>query len=230
MGVSDRGGPQKFIGTDFTGALFRDVDLTNATITGLIDGLVVNDIEIAPLIVAELDRRHPERALFRSEDPADLARAWQIVRDQLLVTFDHVRELTGDRLNLQVNEEWSALESLRHLVFVADDWYGRTVRDETMPYWSGGLMPSFLNHPERVGIDESADPDLDQVLGVFQKRMAQLDASFSNLTADELLRSCSGSYSAGTSQPVSVRTCLQALLEEFAAHRRYVERDLALSA
>lgn len=230
MCVSDRDGPQTFTGTDFAGAVFRDVDLTGATITGLIDGLVVNDVEVAPLIVAELDRRYPEQALFRSDAPADLARAWQIVRDQLFATVDRVQVLTDDRLKLQVNDEWSALETLRHLVFVADDWYGRPVRNETEPYWSGGLMPSFLAHPERLGIDKSADPDLDQVLEVLLNRVAQLDATFSNLTADELLRSCSGSYSAGPSQSVSVRTCLQAVLEEFAAHRRYLERDLVASA
>lgn len=220
-------GARRFVGTDLAGALFRDVDLTGATITGLIDGLTVNDVEVAPLIAAELERRHPELVLFRSDVPADLARGWEIVRGQWLATFERIGRLSSDRQRQRVDDEWSALETLRHLVFVADDWFGRTVCGESAPYWPAGLLPSFLPHPERLGIDPVADPDLDQVMEQLNRRMAQLDTAFSALTAAELTRECRPSFSAGPAQPVTVKTCLQAVLDEFAAHRRYAERDLA---
>ena len=46
---------------DLTGARVMEANLVNARFSGLIIGLVVNDIEVAPLITAEMDRRYPER-------------------------------------------------------------------------------------------------------------------------------------------------------------------------
>jgi hypothetical protein len=210
------------VGSDLSGALFRDVDLTGATITGLIDGLTVNEVEVAPLIAAELDRRYPELILFRSNDPADLSRGWQILRDQWRATLDRIGQLPLDRQRQRVNDEWSAIETLRHLIFVADDWFGRTVRGESAPYWPCGLVPSFLTRAEEIGIN----PDTDEVTARLEERLAQLDLQFENLTTAELGRICRPSYSAGGTDPVTVQSCLQTILDEFAAHRRYTERDV----
>jgi DinB family protein len=225
--VSGDTAEHRFVGTDLSGALFRDVDLSGAKITGLIDGLTVNDVEVAPLIAAELERRHPELILFRSDDPVDLSRGWQIVRDQWRATLARIGRLPPDRQQQRVNDEWSAIETLRHLIFVADDWFGRTVRGESAPYWPCGLVPSFLNGTEeRYGIDPAADPDSDEVMARLEERMAQLDLQFGKLTTAELSRICRPSYSAGGTDPITVQSCLQAVLDEFAAHRRYTERDL----
>jgi uncharacterized protein YjbI with pentapeptide repeats len=43
VSTSDAGSRQ-FDGTDFSGAVFRDVDLTSASISGLISGLTINDV------------------------------------------------------------------------------------------------------------------------------------------------------------------------------------------
>ena len=61
----------EFVNVDLSGARFRNVNLegakvmeamlVNARFSGLIHGLVVNDIEVAPLITAEMARRYPER-------------------------------------------------------------------------------------------------------------------------------------------------------------------------
>jgi len=45
----------RFENADMTGAVFKEVVLVNARISGLIDGLTVNDVEVGPLIGAELD-------------------------------------------------------------------------------------------------------------------------------------------------------------------------------
>jgi hypothetical protein len=124
----DAGEPsrQRFDGTDLAGAVFRDVDLSGATITGLISGLTINEVEVEPLITAELDRRHPERILLRSDDPDDLRQGWSLVRDQWTATIQRVEQLPPSLQRQRVDGEWSVLETLRHLVFVADDWFGRT--------------------------------------------------------------------------------------------------------
>ncbi|MFC7619021.1 DinB family protein [Microlunatus sp. GCM10028923] len=217
-----------FLGTDLSGARFRDVVLVDAKITGLITGLTVNDVEVEPLINAELDRRHPERILLRSADPDDLGRGWRIVREQWSATLARIRALPGRQRRERVDGEWSALETLRHLIFVADDWFGRTVRGEAQPYWPAGLVPSFLEafHPEQLGIDLAADPDLAAIEQRWTERTAQLDAWLATLTEAELARECPSSFSSGAGATLPARTCLHAVLEEFAAHRRYAERDL----
>ena len=72
----------EFVDSDLSGAQFRNVNLTGvkamevmlvgARFSGLIDGLVVNDVEVAPLIAAELDRRYPERTKLRPARAADV--------------------------------------------------------------------------------------------------------------------------------------------------------------
>src|SRR5262245_34637778 len=69
----------RFQNVDLTGARFREAMLVKARISGLIDGLTVNDVEVAPLIEAELNRRYPERAALRPEDAAGAREAWRIV-------------------------------------------------------------------------------------------------------------------------------------------------------
>ena len=51
----------EFLNVDLTGARFKEAQLVNVRMSGLITGLIVNDIEVAPLIRAEMDRRYPER-------------------------------------------------------------------------------------------------------------------------------------------------------------------------
>ena len=76
----------RFAGVDLSGARFRNVDLSgakaidallvNASFSGMIDGLTINDIEVAPLILAEMERRYPERATLFPRDAEGLRRAW----------------------------------------------------------------------------------------------------------------------------------------------------------
>ena len=46
-------------GPNFEGTRITDGWLRNADISGAIDGLRVNGVEVAPLVQAELDRRFP---------------------------------------------------------------------------------------------------------------------------------------------------------------------------
>ena len=65
----------RFTRVDFTGSRFRavalhgvvmrDVEVSGTSIDGEIESLTVNGVDVAPLVNAELDRRHPERPLFR---------------------------------------------------------------------------------------------------------------------------------------------------------------------
>jgi uncharacterized protein YjbI with pentapeptide repeats len=79
-----------FVAADLSGAVFREADLSgvrmhgvllvDVELSGLVQGLVVNDVDVGPLIEAELDRRHPERELLRSNEPEGLRRGWAFSR------------------------------------------------------------------------------------------------------------------------------------------------------
>ena len=71
---------------DFSGARMRGVQLENVDIDGMVDRLVINGVEVAPLLEAELDRRHPGRERLRSEDPDDLRAGWSWLEEQWAAT------------------------------------------------------------------------------------------------------------------------------------------------
>ena len=81
---------RRFQDEDLAGAEFRECDLSNArlvgvvmqgaVIDGLVTDLVVNGVEVMAYVEAELDCRHPVRRLIRSDDVADLRRAGRQLR------------------------------------------------------------------------------------------------------------------------------------------------------
>jgi len=98
----------EFVGTDMSGARFREADLsggrmdgvllTGADIAGVIDGLRLNGVEVAPLVEAELDRRHPERRKLRPTTPGEMHEAWAVVESLWAETMTRARELPESQL------------------------------------------------------------------------------------------------------------------------------------
>src|ERR1700686_5376097 len=96
--------------------------LRNADISGYIDGLRVNGVEVAPLVEAELDRRFPERMKLRAADPQGLADAWAMVEDVWARTVARARTLPEPLLSQRIDDDWSFVETLRHLICATDGW------------------------------------------------------------------------------------------------------------
>src|SRR5262245_10798241 len=69
----------RFRGADLRGVVMRGVELVDVQINGEIQNFVVNGVDVAPLVDAELDRRDPDRAKMRPTDPAGFREAWEIV-------------------------------------------------------------------------------------------------------------------------------------------------------
>ncbi len=55
---------------NFEGAKITDAWFLGADISGDLEGLRLNGIEVAPLVTAELERLFPERAKLRASEPA----------------------------------------------------------------------------------------------------------------------------------------------------------------
>lgn len=66
-------------GAVFNGSRMRGVELVDVDISGELQNVVVNGVDIRPLVEAELNRRTPERAKMRPDDSDGFREAWAIL-------------------------------------------------------------------------------------------------------------------------------------------------------
>jgi DinB superfamily len=214
-----------------SGAKLLGVLLDGATIDGVISGLVINDVLVEPLITAELDRRSPERLLLRSSDPDELRQGWAVLEEQWAGTLARASALPEEALHRQVEGEWSLVQTLRHLVFATDAWFGRTVLGQPRPYHPLGLVAGFLDDvAAQLGLDTTADPSLAEVLPVREDRLAMVREFLAEATKEDLERTRPANPAFGF-PPAGEHTalrCVHVLMSEEWAHHRFAVRDLTI--
>lgn len=233
----------RFDDQDLTDAEFRECDLTrarligvvmqDAVIDGLVSNLVVNGVEVTSYVEAELDRRHPVRLLIRSNDPADLREGERQLRADWAATVTRLRRMPNGSEHERVGGEWSAVETLRHLIFVHDSWFRRCCLGSTQPFTAIGLASDLVPDQEEQGLDRTATPDLPEVLIVRDEQAAELERWLASVTVDQL--SATAPVPAGPGWPPyatgrSVLECLHVVLNEEWEHHRFCVRDLELLA
>jgi hypothetical protein len=197
----------RFRMVDLSGVVMRDVSLEGAAIDGEIDGLRINGVDVAPLVEAELTRRFPVRALRRAPDPPGLRASW-----------------------LAVEDEWSYVQTLRHLVFATDAWLG-AVRGDEHPFHPWGLafteVGEFVEDTDRLGLDPDARPSYAEVLELRADRAARVREFLEDVTPERLAEECVGPlWEHG--ERLSVLRCLWVIVNEECEHLRFAERDLDL--
>ena len=182
--------------------VWKEADLVNARFSGRIDGLVINDVEVAPLIAAELDRRHPERLRLRPQGHGEARDAWSVIEELWAASKARAASVDESLLHTRPEEdEWSWSESFRHLVFVTDAWISKAALgvEDWHPL---GVPPSFAPWP--AGADPEASPTWAEVVAAREDRMA-------------LVRAHLDSVDLG---------CLRVVLDEEWAHDSFANRDL----
>ena len=213
----------------FEEAKITDGWFYNADISGDIEGLRLNGVEIAPLVEAELDRQMPERVKLRTTDPQGLQKAWVFIEDVWQKNVDRARALPESQLDERVDDEWSFIETLRHLIFATDCWLLRAVREEPHPYHALGLAGAFLTDPESCGLDYAAHPSLEEVLGVRREKMRLVGQTIATVTPQDLEREHTPPNTPGhPTAPHTTLHCLHVILNEEWQHSRYANRDLAI--
>ena len=226
-----------FTRVDFTGAevkgaklhhvKLRSVELFDVEISGDLKGVVVNGVDIAPLVEAELDRRDPLRAKMRADDVPGFQEAWTIVRGLWTDTVERARKLPEETLHASVDGEWSFIQTLRHLNFASAAWVGRMILGDPAP-WHPLELP-WDEAPGWDGIpwDRDARPGLDEVLAVRRERQAMVAKVIDELTPEQLAGTVTMTE-AGWPQleEFPVEQCLSIVLNEEYQHRLYAERDL----
>ena len=238
----------RFERVNLTGAEFRAVDLSRATIRGAvlhgvqmrgvelgdvqIDGeiqnLVINGVDVGPLIEAELDRRDPLRASMRPTDPDGFREAWRILERLWVGTVERARSLDPELLHRSVDGEWSFIETLRHLVFATDSWVRRAILGDPSPWHPLGLPWDEMPDTPGIPRDRRAQPTLEQVLALRHDRMTGVRTLLDGLTEEFLDSRTTPVDAPGWPPPVSfpVRECLSVVLNEEWHHRLFAERDL----
>lgn len=230
---------------DLSGSQFRNVDLSGAQIrSAFLNGLVISDawvedvriegkvvslevngVDVAAYVEAELDRRDPERKLIWSKTVAGLRQGWEdaIARTDSMV--ERARALPPRLLDEQVNDEFSFIQTLRHLVFGFDRWLTGPVFGDPEPYFHP-LGQSHESAYEGVddGLDPEARPNLDDALAVRAEQRQRL-RDFLATTSDEDLRRV---LTSPNGDERTVADCVGVVLNEEWWHHQYAARDLSI--
>lgn len=224
--ASFRGATVRF--SDFSGVTMRETDVGGLDIDShdlFFGTLVVNGVDVVPLVDAELNRQFPGRELQKSTTPEGLREGWVAVQAAWQETVESTpRELVDE----QVNGEWSLAQTLRHLVLATDAWLRGAVQRVEQPFHEIGQI---FSGAARMGFNMSVfrtdPPSYDEVLAVRAERQQLVTEFLATATPELLAEERDNPWGGGDWHP-TVGDCVRVILEEEWAHLRYVRRDLAL--
>ncbi|KHL11118.1 pentapeptide repeat protein [Mumia flava] len=225
-----------FVRASFKGATMRFSDVSGVTMRGVdLDGLdidshdlafgslVVNGVDVVPMVEAELNRRFPGRELQSAQTPEGLREGWVAAQSAWRET---VTGTPPELRDAHVEDEWSLAQTLRHLVLATDAWLRGAILRLPQPFHEIGQI---FTGAEQMGFDTSifrTDPaSYDEILTVRADRQQQVTDFLESATPELLAQERDDPW--GNDWHPSVGDCVRVILEEEWAHLRYVRRDLA---
>lgn len=219
----------RFIESDLSGAVMRGVDIAGADIDApwlFEDGsvLVVNGVDVAPFVDAELNRRFPGRAERRAENPDGLRAAWSALERTWAATLERAAAMPVGAVDVSVDGEWSFAQTLRHLVLATDMWLGRGIRELAQPFHPLGLMDGGSAGSFDTSVFTADTPTYAEVLQARADRVAMVRGFLAAVTSEDLAAARKNPHD--PQHPETVRTCLRVILEEEWEHHRFAVRDL----
>jgi hypothetical protein len=199
--------------------------LENASIEGDFEGLIMNGVEVAPLIEAELKKRHP--ILGRADSHS--ATALRASIEDVYAVWDALEQRAGgldeSQLHERVDEEWSFVETMRHLIYATDCWFRRGVLDEAEPFHALGVTHSEA-HGQVPGIDLEATPTYAEVLAARRENQAAVRAYAATLTDDTVNETHTPTGPGHPDGSIRVGAALGVIVNEEFWHSTYAARDL----
>lgn len=220
----------RFVEADLSGVVMRAVDLAGADIDApwLLDGdstMLINGVDVAPFVEAELNRRFPGRELRRAKDPAELRHAWAAVENAWANAVERASSMPTGTVEQSVNGEWSFAQTLRHLVMATDTWLRGAALGVEQPFHPIGQPHSeYFTDGHDPSVFVVDPPTFDEVLTVRAERVAMVRDFVAAVTPDELEQARGNPWSAEHQE--TVRSCLHVILEEEWEHLRFALRDL----
>jgi uncharacterized damage-inducible protein DinB len=221
------------------GARFKNVDLRKAVIrgsllldveiSGEVERLSVNGVDVTEFVEGELNRREPDRTKMHPTDAAGFREAWDILERRWDETVARARRFEPELLHERVDGEWSFVETLRHLVFATDAWIRRALLGDPAPWSPLDLPHDDMDDIPEVPRDGGARPSLEEVLELRRDRMSTVRQVVDGLTDEQLAGHTTVVEQPGypRSESFPIDEVIATILNEEWQHRLYAERDLA---
>ena len=210
-----------------SGTRMRGVELIDVEISAELHNVVINGVDIAPLIETELNRRMPERAKMHPSDSDGFREAWTILEHLWEGTLARAQKLPEAMLHESVDDEWSFIQTLRHLNFASAAWVNRMVLGDASPWHPLDLPWDEAPGWDGIPWDREARPSLDEVLAVRRERQSTVRDVMASLTDEQLASSVTRAEPGWPQlEDFPLKQCLQIVVKEEWEHRLYAERDL----
>ncbi len=214
-------------GAMFEGTRLRGVELVDVDLHGELQNVIVNGVDIAPLVDAELNRRMPDRVKMRPDDSDGFRTAWAILERRWDDTVARARTLPAAALHRSVDDEWSFIQTLRHLNFASAAWVGRMILGNASPWHPLDLPWDEAPGWDGIPWDREARPSLDEVLAVRAERQRMVRQVIETLTEEQLAATVTRTEPGWPQlENFPLQECLRIVLNEEWEHRLYAERDL----
>lgn len=220
----------RFVGSDLSGVVMRGVEVAGADIDApwLSESgsfLLVNGVDVVPLVEAELNRRFPGRVDRRAQDPDGLRAAWSMLQRTWAATLERVASMPPGTVDVSVGGEWSFAQTLRHLVLATDAWLGRSILEIDQPFHPIGQADAgFAADGHDPSIFTDVTPPYAEVLEVRADRVAMVRDFLATVTPGMLAEARSNPHAPEHRE--TVLSCLHVILDEEWEHHRYAVRDL----
>ena len=231
---------RRFVDRDLSGARFVRCDLSGAVQRGglvadveldspwLLEGgatLVVNGVDVAPYVDAELDRRFPGRELRHATEPDGLRAAWAALERTWAATLSRVTAMPPGTTDVSVDGEWSFAQTLRHLVMAIDTWLGRAILEHEQPYHPlGQPNAEYATDGYDTSVFAAGTPAFADVLRARESRVAMVRDLLAGITETDLVTPRRNPWSPQHAE--TTLSCLHTIVDEEWEHHRYAVRDL----
>ncbi len=206
---------------------FPGLELVDVEITGHLENVTINGVDVAPLVDAELNRRMPDRVKMNPSTVEGFQEAWATLERLWAETDERARTLPPETLHEHVRGEWSFIQTQRHLGFASAAWVGRMVLGDPAPWHPLDLPWDEAPGWEGIPWDREARPSLEEVLLVRRRRQAMVREVIAGLTPEQLASTVTQTAPGWPQlEDFPMAQCLFIVVNEEWHHRLYAERDL----
>ena len=220
----------RFVRANLGRVVMRGVDLDGADLDApwLLDGttsLVVNGVDVAPLVEVELNRQFPGRAGRRANDPDGLRTNWAALEGAWSAAMDRVGLLPPEAVDVSVDGEWSFSQTLRHLIMATDVWFRGAILGLGQPFHPlGQPNAEYETDGNDLTVFTPGIPQYAEVLAARADHVTLVHDFLATVTEDVLGAAHPNPWA--PDYPETTLSCLQTILEEEWEHLRYALRDL----
>jgi hypothetical protein len=215
----------RYVRCSFEGAVFRGVEFSNVAIDGEIDTLIVNGVDVAPFVDAELNRRFPGRSLRNATTCVELREGWDQVQAAWHNAVTRVQALPPHAIDISVDGEWSFIQTLRHLVMATDVWLRGAVQRIDPPYHPiGQPFAEYISDGFDMSHFTEPSPSVERVLEVRGERQAMVTEFLAMATDAQLAEERVNPWA--HDHTVTVGRCIDVIMNEEWEHLRFALRDI----